>query len=119
VVYIDLAASFCEIAGVDVPSWNQGAGMPTSPGSDREQVLTEWDCDHRGTTTHMRSIFRNGILCTAYEKSSFYDGTEGELYDLANDPYQFENLWSESTHRALRDELVAQLYRSLPDMPDT
>jgi arylsulfatase A-like enzyme len=116
--HVDLAATFCEVAGVEVPSWSQGEALPTRSGSDRAQVLTEWDCDHRGTTTRMRSIFRDGVLCTAYEKSSFYDGSEGELYDLANDPYQFENLWSVPLHRALRDELVAQLYRSLPEMPE-
>ena len=116
--HIDLAASFCQVAGVDPPSWNQGRTLPTGPGSDRTQVLTEWDCDHRGTTTHMRSIFRDGVLCTAYEKSSFYDGSEGELYDSSNDPYQFENLWNAPSYRKLRDELVEQLYRSLPEMPE-
>jgi arylsulfatase A-like enzyme len=119
--HIDLAATFCEIAGVELPSWNQGRALPTHPGSEsgHEQVLTEWDCDHRGTTTRMRSIFRDGVLCTAYEKSSFYDGSEGELYDLRNDPHQFENLWDDPGYRKRRDELVERLYQSLPPMPDT
>jgi hypothetical protein len=58
------------------------------------------------------------MLCTAYEKSSFYDGSEGELYDSSNDPYQFENLWNVPSYRKLRDELIEQLYRSLPEMPE-
>jgi arylsulfatase A-like enzyme len=116
--HIDLAATFCEIAGVPEPVWSQGRPLPMRPGSDRDQVLTEWDCEFRGTTTHMRSIYRDGVLCTAYEKSTLYDGSEGELYDLRNDPLQLENLWDDALRRGLRDELVAQLYRSLPPMPE-
>ena len=115
--HVDLAATFLEIAGLSVPDWVESGALPSAPGSDRRQVLTEWDCEHRGTTTRMRSIFRDGMLCTAYEKSSFYDGTEGELYDVARDPHQFENLWDDPERRALRDELVALLYESLPPMP--
>ncbi len=116
--HIDLASTFCEIAGVPTPAFNQGRPLPTAPGSDREQVLTEWDSEYRGTSTHIRSIFRDGFLCSAYEKSTLYEGTEGELYDLTNDPHQFENLWDEPQHRALRDDLVAALYASLPEMPE-
>lgn len=116
--HIDLAATFCRIAGVPVPEWSQGRPLPMQPGSDRDQVLTEWDCEFRGTTTHMRSIYRDGVLCTAYEKSTLYDGSEGELYDLRNDPLQLENLWDDAPRRGLRDELVAHLYRSLPPMPE-
>ena len=117
--HVDLAATFCEIAGLPAPAWNHGHPLPTRSGSDRRQVLTEWDCEHRGTTTHIRSIYRDGFLCSAYEASSFYDGSEGELYDLTNDPQQFENLWDDPARRTLRDDLVAQLYASLPEMPET
>jgi len=65
----------------------------------------------------MRSIYRDGFLCTAYEESTFYDGSEGELYDLHNDPQQFENLWDDASRRGLRNDLVADLYDSLPEMP--
>jgi hypothetical protein len=43
-----------------------------------------------------------------------YDGTEGELYDLANDPLQRENLWDDPSRRRLRDELRAHLFEQLP-----
>ena len=38
----------------------------------------------------------------------------GELYNVDDDPYQFENLWDDAGRRALRDDLVADLYASLP-----
>ncbi|HET9728389.1 MAG TPA: hypothetical protein VFR41_03160, partial [Acidimicrobiia bacterium] len=89
---------------------------------------------------HLRSIVRDGWLCTAYEASTIgepngledwfaatklfgpqgpissvaYDGTEGELYDLEGDPYQWENRWDDPACKALREDLVADLYDSLP-----
>jgi hypothetical protein len=99
---------------------------------------------------HLRSIVRDGWLCTAYEPTTRnqpnglerwfadlplqvrdllglddnpmgpqspidYDGTEGELYNLGDDPHQFENLWDDRKHRSVRRDLVADLYDSLPE----
>ncbi|MDQ1375584.1 MAG: hypothetical protein QOJ09_2922, partial [Actinomycetota bacterium] len=84
---------------------------------------------------HMRTIYRDGWLCTAYEKSTAgqpnglermlgdnilrkgpieYEGTEGELYNVTDDPHQWHNRWDDPACRSLRDELVADLYASLP-----
>jgi hypothetical protein len=53
-----------------------------------------------------------------YEQSSTGpDGVgiaTGELYNVDEDPYQFENRWEESATQALRDDLIADLYASLP-----
>ena len=43
-----------------------------------------------------------------------YDGTEGELYTVDDDPHQFENRWDDPEHKALREDLVADLYDTLP-----
>ena len=138
---LDLAPTFCDIAGVPVPDWMQGEPLPTAPGSGRERVLCEWDSQFPGYGMHMRSIYRDGWLCTAYEPSTVgepngleqwfrqtgmfgggigpkspvvYDGTEGELYDVVADPQQFVNCWDDPQYRPLRDELVADLYDHLP-----
>jgi arylsulfatase A-like enzyme len=133
--HVDLAPTFCEIAGVPAADWMQGAPLPTAPGSGRERVLCEWDSQFPGYGMHLRSIYRDGWLCTAYEAStkgqptgleSFealgqlpdstveYDGTEGELYRVEDDPHQFRNLWDDPDHDAVRKDLVADLYDSLP-----
>jgi hypothetical protein len=62
---------------------------------------------------HLKTIYRHdGWLCTSYEKSALYDGTEGELYNLTEDPEQRTNLWDSET--TVRDQLVEQLYAELP-----
>jgi hypothetical protein len=43
-----------------------------------------------------------------------YDGTEGELYDLRNDPLQWNNLWDDPKHKSLKSDLIADLYDHLP-----
>src|SRR5262249_44889902 len=84
---------------------------------------------------HLRTIYRDGFICTVYEKSTrdvgwdlarmiaggvvplpdlAYDGTEGELYDVRADPHQWRNLWNDPAHRALRADPVADLYDHLP-----
>jgi hypothetical protein len=38
----------------------------------------------------------------------------GELYNVTDDPYQWNNKWDDASVRARRDDLVADLYDSLP-----
>ena len=111
----------------------------------RERALCEWDSQFPGYGMHLRTIYRDGWLCTVYEPSTagqpngleevwgdavlqpcpvVYEQTgtgpdgvaiaTGELYDVEADPYQFENLWDDPARRAQRDDLVADLYASLP-----
>jgi arylsulfatase A-like enzyme len=115
---LDLAPTFCRIAGVPVPEWMQGAPLPTAAGSGRERVITEWDSQFTHIDMHLRSIYRDGLVCTAYERGRLYAGTEGELYDLREDPLQWRNLWDDAGYRGLRSDLLADLYDHLPPARD-
>ena len=48
----------------------QGAPLPTASGSDRERVITEWDGQFRQLGMHLRTIYRDGFVCTVYEPST-------------------------------------------------
>ena len=115
---LDLAPTFCAIAGVEVPSWVQGRPLPVSADASRERVITEWDSQFPSEGLHLRSMFRDGWLVTAYEEGGGYDGSEGELYDLASDPHQWVNRWDDAGCAALRSDLVADLYDHLPPERD-
>ena len=113
--HLDLAPTFCDIAGIEVPDYMEGQVLPVSEdcGQNRENVLTEWDSEHRSIDMHLKSIYRSdGWLCTCYEKSALYEGTEGELYNLKADPEQRVNLWSKENQ--IQAELVDELYDTLP-----
>ena len=115
---LDLAPTFCEIAGLPVPEWVQGKALPKTDGTGRERVITEWDSQFPTEDLHLRSMFRDGWLVTAYERGGGYDGTEGELYNLAEDPLQWQNRWDDPATRSLRDDLVTDLRDSLPPAHD-
>jgi arylsulfatase A-like enzyme len=111
---LDLAPTFCAIAGVDPPEWMQGAPLPVTDGSGRERVITEWDSQFDELDMHLRSIYRDGWCVTVYEQGGMYEGTEGELYDLTDDPLQWENRWDDPACAGIRSDLVADLYDHLP-----
>ena len=108
-------------------------------------MLCEWDSQFPGYGMHLRSIYRDGWLCTVYEPSTagrpngleevwgegvltpcpvVYEATSsgpggvaiatGELYNVADDPHQWDNKWDDAAVRGRRDDLVADLYDSLP-----
>lgn len=131
---VDLAPTFCSIACVPVPSWMEGTPLPTGASDDRPPVLTTFDSQFAGVGMHLRTMFDGRHLVTAYERSDHeggafpiywavwgrgsriprYDGTEGELYDVVEDPMQRHNLWNDPSRRRLRDDLVADLRSRLP-----
>ena len=133
---VDLAPTFCAITGIEPADWMQGSALPDVNGQPgRERALCEWDSQFPGYGMHLRSVYRDGWLCTRYEKSTVgqpnglekawgnnvlrscgieYDGTEGELYNVGEDPHQWRNLWNDSGYASIKADLVADLYDSLP-----
>jgi arylsulfatase A-like enzyme len=136
---LDFAPTFCEIAGVPVPKWMDGKPLPHKPNSGRERVITEWDSQFAQVGMHLKSIYRDGYVCTVYEKSTrdvgfdlsqivrgglggpgvpmpdiSYNGSEGELYNLRDDPKQWRNLWDDPGCQNLKSDLIADLYDNLP-----
>jgi len=139
--HLDLAPTFCQIAGVPVADWMQGTPLPVTPSSGRQRVLTEWDSQFAELGMHLRSIYRDGYLCTVYEPTTrdfgfplkrvlgalggsvplpdiTYTGAEGELYKLSEDPLQWRNLWHDQGLAKIKSDLIADLYDNLPKPRD-
>ncbi len=117
---VDIAPTLCAIAGLPVPEWMEGSPLPTDDADADargfERVLTEWDSELFGVGVHLRTITRDGWVCSTYQPGYAHDGTEGELYNLADDPLQRENRWDDPACAALRGELVADLWDHQPSM---
>lgn len=132
---VDIAPTLCAIAGLPVPEWMDGAPLPTGDGSGRERAICDYDSKNPGVGMHLRTLYRDGWICTVYEKSTVgqptgleaivgdhvltsagveYDGTEGELYNVEEDPHQWHNLWDDPAYRAVRDDLVDDLRAAQP-----
>ena len=115
---VDLAPTFCVIAGLAVPGYMEGRPLPVSDDDADsrgfERVLTEWDSELFVVAVHLRTITRDGWVCTTYQPGYAHDGTEGELYDLTHDPLQQVNRWSDASLAGLRGDLLADLWDHQP-----
>jgi arylsulfatase A-like enzyme len=115
---VDLAPTFCGIAGIEPPEWMQGHALPVDDADAArrgvDHQLTAWDSELFGVGVHLRTITRDGWVCTAYLPGTVHDGTEGELYSLADDPLQHHNRWDDPSVRSLRDDLLASLWDEQP-----
>lgn len=115
---VDLAPTFCTIAGLPTPEWMQGDRLPTDDADAEtrgfDEVFTEWDSELFGVGVHLRSVYRDGMVCTAYAAGTVHDGTEGELYSLDDDPTQVVNRWDDPSWRTERDDMLDALHAHKP-----
>jgi len=63
----------------------------------------------------LKSIYhKSGWLCTVYDQGSLYAGSEGELYNMNDDPGQLTNRWEDANCASVREELTVLLKEVLP-----
>ena len=104
---IDIAPTLLEAAGIDIPEYVQGRSLlpillgQTAAGQHRDYVFSEY----YNAWTHKHAY--GSMLRTLEEKVIVYHGTDqGELYDLKNDPDEFDNLWDDSSHATMKLRLM-------------
>ena len=119
--HVDIAPTIAARAGAGVPEWMQGRPLPLGAGTpERQNTTTEWIDTWDGNTVILRTLVQEGrYVITEYGATNIYDGSEGELYDLAEDPRQWRNLWDEPTHAGLKSDLLAALQDNLPEGRET
>jgi arylsulfatase A-like enzyme len=108
---IDLAETFLEMAGVEIPSDMQGRSMvPVLKG----KTPPDWRKEHyyhyyEYPGSHM--VKRHyGISTERYKLIHFYyDIDEWELFDLAADPLEMKNVYSNPTYSSVKAELHKKL----------
>ncbi len=117
---VDIAPTLCQVAGLAIPEWMQGQPLPVDDADAEsrgfERALTEWDSELFGIEVHLRTITRDNWVCSVYLPGTSHDGTEGELYDLGEDPLQQVNRWDDPACAALKSDLVADLWDHQPPM---
>jgi arylsulfatase A-like enzyme len=103
---VDLAPSFLNVAGIDVP--REMTGVDQSPvwfgaqESARDHIIVE--NRHEPTTVHVKTYVDERYKLTVY-----YNRDYGELFDLQEDPNEINNLWNSPAHTELKADLVLKL----------
>lgn len=111
VEHVDIMPTILDCLGVPVPEGVQGrslrallAGQAGARGKD-----TVWADDREAYELEASGISHQGFHVMSVRSRNWkyvhYAGKPyGELYDLRNDPDEFENLWDSPDHRGLRNE---------------
>jgi arylsulfatase A-like enzyme len=117
---VSLAATFLSVAGDAAPEWVEGAALPRDDVEARAHgdvaTVTEWDSALFGVGVHVRSVVTEDYLYTEYRPGTMHDGSEGELYDLREDPLQRANRFDDPSLSAERT-LLAERLRAHEERP--
>ena len=109
---LDLTSTIVELAGIEQPEYMQGKSLiplltdSSATDEHRDFVRSEYfdalDPFFTDGTGAFATMYRNRRY-----KLSVYHGHEiGELYDLEEDPWEFNNLWNNPNYAELKAELI-------------
>lgn len=108
---VDLVPTLLQAAGLDIPERVQGRSLipflnnTADPEHHRDSVF----CEYYNSWTHRDAY--GTMLRTSTQKIVVYHGTDqGELYDLKNDPDEFQNLWHSPEHTSMKLRLMKQCF---------
>jgi arylsulfatase A-like enzyme len=108
---IDIPATVLDRAQIEPFTGMQGRSLIpaiTAGEAARDCVLIQYD--HQAASPLTGAPPRVHSLVDARYRLTLFHGVEwGELYDLANDPGEFENLWDDPAHGATRAWLTQRL----------
>jgi arylsulfatase A-like enzyme len=118
---LDLAPTWCHLAGLEVPEWMDGRPLPKSQreadNQKREAVFTQYEGHTPDCSIIMNSMYADGRVCVQYLPTFTYDGTEGEFYDLNEDPTQRMNLWEDAAYQSIKMDMLAAIRDNLFRIP--
>jgi arylsulfatase A-like enzyme len=109
---VDVAPTLLEAAGLEAPWSMQGRSLgpiltgAADPARHKDRVVSEY----RGAIGGQPDQTHGSMVFDGRWKSIVYHGHPiGEIFDLASDPGEFENLWSDTELRArlLKDHIEA------------
>ncbi len=111
VLNLDIAPTFLELAGVEIPQWVQGRSLVPllqgqAPANWRQDWLYEY-YEYPGPHNVRKS---RGIRTERYKLIHYYEAPEEfELYDLQEDPGELHNLYGDPRYASLTSDLRQRL----------
>ncbi len=108
---VDIVPTLFAAADIEVSPAIQGQSlMPLARGeADPAKHRDHIYCEYYNAWTHARSY--GTMMRTIDKKIAVYHGIdEGEFYDLAADPDEFDNLYFSADHAPLREQLLKQAF---------
>lgn len=111
---IDIPATILDRAGLKPYYGLQGRSLlPVIRGTstNRDAAFIQYDHQVAGRPPD-QGLRVHTLVTPGWRLSVVLGRDEGELYNLAADPGEFDNLWSSPAHKAVRGDLMEQLART-------
>jgi arylsulfatase A-like enzyme len=107
---MDIGATMLERAKVEPASGMQAKSLlPALDGQAvRDSVFIQYDHQHPSPGTGVPPRVHS-LIDERYRLSVFHGTGWGELYDLKNDPGEFDNIWDDPAHTATRARMTEKL----------
>ena len=107
---MDIGATVLERAKVEPASGMQAKNLlPVLDGqAARDTVFIQYDHQASSAGTNVPARVHT-LIDDRYRLSVFYGTGWGELYDLADDPGEFDNLWDDPAHATTRARMTEKL----------
>lgn len=118
---LDIANTILDRAGLAGPNGMQGLSLLQALNGD-QTGRDSWVIEEHQRRGYMglNHNFRARSLITKQYRLTLYEGADwGELYDLASDPHEMNNLWDDPRAQNQRHDLTEQLARKLMELADT
>ena len=108
----DVAPTLLQLAGLPIPRGMQGRSLlpiltgNASPHQHRDFVR----CEYYDAIDQPDRTFATMYRDRRWKLIVYHDHGIGELYDMANDPYEFNSLWDDPEHQSLKIELLQKSF---------
>lgn len=115
---LDLTATLLDVTGVPRPEYLQGDSLlpwlvgDRDPSRLRDAVRCEYfdalDAHFTGGVGSFATMYRDH----RYKLCVYHDQQIGELYDLTEDPWEFNDLWDDPSHQDIKADLIYRSFNS-------
>jgi arylsulfatase A-like enzyme len=112
---VDIPPTLLEAAGLEIPYYMQGKSLLSlmkgegDPDFHKPRVI----CEYNDAIAHTNATHGTMYFDGRYKSIMYHDQNIGELYDLEDDPGEFDNLWDDPEHSKLKCDLLAKHFNAL------
>jgi arylsulfatase A-like enzyme len=113
---LDMSATILDFAGVERPEYFQGDSLrpilsgATSPEHHRESIRSEYFDALDKKFCNGNASFATMYRTRRYKISVYHRDNLGELFDLENDPHEFDNLWDDPAYEEIKNQLILESF---------
>jgi arylsulfatase A-like enzyme len=119
VLNVDIAPTLLDLAGVPAPKHMPGRSLMELANEDKPAWRKEWLYEYYEYPGWENVKPNRGIRTERYKLIHYYlEPQEFELYDLANDPGERENLYGKPQHAALQQDLRDRMEKLRKEIPE-